>query len=85
MQARQAVIAELGGHAAVLGGLAGVAAWEQPAAGVVGGDVVVASGGELVQQRVERGRDGAGRVAEAQPGLVVVAGQVGGGEPQDGG
>jgi hypothetical protein len=44
---RQAVVAELGGHALV-GGLAGVAAGEQPVAAVVGGDLVVAGGGELV-------------------------------------
>ena len=81
---RQPVLAKLGGHGAVGGGLAGVPAGEQPVAAVVGGDVVVAGGGELVQQRAERRRDGAGRVAEPQPGLAVVAaGQVGGGEPQD--
>jgi hypothetical protein len=46
--------------------------------------MVVAGGGEVVQQRAERGGDGAGRVAEPQPGLAgVVAGQVGGGQPQD--
>ena len=74
---RQPVLAELGGHGTVGGGLAGVAAGEQPVAAVVGGDVVVAGGGELVQQRAERRRDGAGRVAEPQPGLAVVAaGQV---------
>ena len=81
---RQAVIAELGSHGTVGGGLAGVPAGEQPVAAVVGGDVVVAGGGELVQQRVERRRDRAGRVAEPQPGLArIVAGQVGGGQPQD--
>ena len=46
--------------------------------------MVVAGGGELVQQRAEGSGDGAGRVAEPQPGLaVVVEGQVGGGQPQD--
>ena len=80
----QAEVAELDEHGPVAGGLAGVAAGEQPGAGVVGGDVVVAAGGELVQQRVERRGDGAGRVAEPQPGLaVVVAGEVAGGQPQD--
>ena len=81
---RQAVVAELGGHRVVGGGLPGVAAGEQPVAAVVGGHVVVAGGGELVQQRAKRHGDRAGRVAESQPGLaVIVAGQVGGGEPQD--
>jgi hypothetical protein len=81
---RQAKVTELDEHAPVAGGLAGVAAGEQPAAGVVGGDVVVAAGGELVQQRIERRRDGAGRIAQPQPGLaVVVADQVTGGQVQD--
>jgi hypothetical protein len=44
----QPEIAELGGHGPVFGGLAGVAAGEQPGAGVIGGDMVVAAGGELV-------------------------------------
>ncbi len=79
----QAEVAQLGEHGPVAGGLASVAAGEQPGAGVVGGDVVVAAGGELVQQRVERGGDGAGRVTESQPGLaVVVADQVADGQVQ---
>ena len=69
----QPEIAELGGQGPVFGGLAGVAAGEQPGAGVVGGDVVVAAGGELVQLRVERRGDGAGRVTQPQ--------RRGGGEP----
>src|SRR5262245_38138608 len=36
----QAEVAELGEHGAVVGRLAGVAAGEQPGAGVVGGDVL---------------------------------------------
>src|SRR5580704_12827464 len=36
---RQPVLAELGGHGTVGGGLAGVPAGEQPVAAVVGGDV----------------------------------------------
>ena len=83
---RQAEGAELVGHGVVVGGLAGVAAGKQPPAGVVGGDVVVAAGSELVQQCVEGCRDGAGRVAEAQPGLAIVAmGEVAGGQVQDAG
>jgi hypothetical protein len=35
----------------------------------------MAGGGELMQQRVERGRDGAGPIAEVQPGLAVVSGR----------
>jgi hypothetical protein len=51
---------------------------------MVSGGVVVAGGGELGQQRAERRRDGAGRLAEPQPGLaVIVAREVGCGEPQD--
>jgi hypothetical protein len=46
--------------------------------------VVVAGGDELVQQGIEGGGDGAGRVAEVQPGLpAVIAGQVTDGQVQD--
>jgi hypothetical protein len=63
----------------------------------VGGGVVVEFEGvgdegggdledELVQQLVEGGGDGAGRVAEPEPGLaVLVAGEIAGRQPQDAG
>jgi hypothetical protein len=56
----QAVGAELPGRALVVGGLPCLAAGEQPGAGVVDRDVVMAGGGELVQQFVELGGTGLG-------------------------
>ncbi len=47
----QAEVAELGGHGPVGGGLAGVAAGEQPGAGMVGGRVVVAASWRSAQPR----------------------------------
>jgi hypothetical protein len=46
----QAEVAELLGQALVFGGLSGLAAGEQPGAGAVGRNVVMASVGDLVQQ-----------------------------------
>jgi hypothetical protein len=61
----QAEGAELVGHRVAGGGLAGLAAGEQPSAGVVGGDVVVALKGESREAP-------AGTSARSRPGQALV-------------